>query len=102
MSFRVKPSFQFRADLHAVLMFNTADDASAARRVQSELNRKISLLRLRPLAFRLRRELGEDFRVIRVFSYLLVYHVKDNMVLLDRLVHSAQDLEAIFSDDDSI
>ena len=101
MSFRVKPSSQFRADLSAVLTFISEDDVSGARHVQSELNRKIELLRLRPLIFRLRNELGDDFRVVLVFNYLLVYHVTDNTVFLDRLMHSAQDFETIFGNDDN-
>jgi plasmid stabilization system protein ParE len=101
VNFKVKPSTQFRADLRAVLTFISDDDVRSARHVQSELNRKLALLKLRPLSFRLREELGEDFRAIRVFSYLLVYHVAGSVVFLDRLVHSAQDLEAIFGNDDN-
>ena len=100
MSFKVKPSSQFTADLRAILTFISADDVSSARCVQFELNKKITLLKSRPLALRLRAELGEDLRVIRVFNYLLIYRVNENIVLLDRLVHSSQDLETIFKNND--
>ena len=100
MNFNVKPSSQFTADLRAIITFISVDDASGARSVQLELNRKITLLRLRPLAFQLRPELGQDLRVIRVFNYLLIYRLLDDTVMLDRLVHSSQDFETIFKNDD--
>jgi plasmid stabilization system protein ParE len=102
VNFKIKPSSQFSADLRAILNFIGDDDASGARRVLSETNRKIGLLKKRPLAFRLRPELGQDFRAIRVFSYLLVYHTENNTVFLDRLVHSSQDIEAIFEIDEDL
>jgi plasmid stabilization system protein ParE len=66
VNFKIKPSSLFSADLRAILNFISDDDASGARRVLSETNRKIGLLKKRPLAFRLRPELGQDFRAIRV------------------------------------
>lgn len=96
MSHKVKPSSQFSADLRTILTFVSDYDVGSARRVQAELIRKLALLRIRPLALRLRAELGEEVRVIRVFNYMILYHVEAKTVLLDRLVHSSQDLEAIF------
>jgi plasmid stabilization system protein ParE len=72
VNFKIKPSSQFSADLRAILNFISDDDASGARHVLSETSRKIELLKKRPLAFRLRPKLGQDFRAIRIFSYLLV------------------------------
>jgi toxin ParE1/3/4 len=102
VNFKIKPSSQFSADLRSILNFISDDDASGARRVLSETNRKIGLLKKRPLAFRLRPELGQDFRAIRVFSYLLMYHTENDTVFLDRIVHSSQDLEAIFEIDENL
>ena len=101
MSFKIKPSSQIEADLRSILTYISQNDAGGARRVFEEFNRKITILKKRPLSFRLRDELGMDFRAMHVFSYLLVYHVEDSTVFLDRLVHSAQDLEAIFRNDDN-
>ncbi len=101
MSFKIKPSSQIEADLRSILIYISQNDASGAQRVFEEFNKKIKILEKRPLAFRLRGELGSDFRVMRVFSYLLVYHVEDNTVFLDRFVHSAQDLETIFEADNN-
>jgi plasmid stabilization system protein ParE len=101
VSFTVRPSRQFRKDAAAIIEFVGHDNAEAARIVFNELARKIGLLRARPLAFRLRPELGNDIRVVQVFRYIVAYRVEGPHVFLERMVHMSRDLETLFPGEDT-
>jgi plasmid stabilization system protein ParE len=101
VSLEIKTSAQFRKDAVAILEFIGADDANAARGMLVGLTRKLDLLRSRPLALRLRPELGQDMRVLRVSSYLVVYRVDDATVFVERMVHTSRDLETLFNNEDT-
>jgi toxin ParE1/3/4 len=45
-------------------------------------------------------DLGDDRRIWLVWDYLLIYRVTSDEVIIERILHGARDLDALFDEDD--
>lgn len=71
---------------------NSADKFLAA------LNKKLKKISQFPSIGRLRSEIRENARSISVESYLVLYEIDDNIIVILRVVSGYQDLTALFDD----
>jgi toxin ParE1/3/4 len=85
------------ADLEAIGDFIVEDSPPAARRFVGELRERCTRILNAPRGGSLRPELGENLRSVPFGRYVIFYDVEDEVVTVQRVLHSARDIEAIFS-----
>jgi toxin ParE1/3/4 len=90
-------SREARHDIDEILVFIAADQVEAAVSFNDRLDGVFWMLVDNPMAGRERPELGEGLRSFPVGSYLIFYRLWAGEVAITRVVHSARDLEEIFS-----
>ena len=88
-----------RADFQAIKEHIHADNPRAAMRLIEHLRIKAFHLGEMPSAGRVRPELRPGLRSLAYDSYVLFYTVEVDIVWIQRIIHGARDLDAIFSDD---
>lgn len=86
-------------DLSDILTYIAADRPSAAERLASEMEKKISLLSTNPYLGRIASEdelarLG--YRYLVVENYLIFYIVEDRTIYVHRILHGARDYLSLF------
>ena len=90
-------SSEARADIDEILIFIAADDLDAAVLFNDRLEETFSMLGDNPKAGRERSELNEGLRGFPHGNYVIFYRIWARRVTVARVLHSARDLDEIFS-----
>jgi toxin ParE1/3/4 len=97
---RIEVSSLVEVDLDAIADYIALDNPRRALSFLREIREQILALGHRPLRFRLRTELEEDARVALVGRYGILFRIHDDAVRVERVVYVAQDLLALFQEDE--
>ncbi len=90
-------SRQARQDIDETLIFIAADNIDAAAAFNDRLDDAFSMLGDNPTAGRERSELNEGLRSFPVGSHLIFYRIWAKKITIVRVLHSARDLDELFS-----
>ncbi|WP_306423558.1 type II toxin-antitoxin system RelE/ParE family toxin [Methylorubrum podarium] len=91
---RVRPvviSRRARADLRSIADHIAADNPSRAVSFVAELRERCRSLSETPMQGRPAPEIAPDVRILVFRSYLILHRLRDDAVLIDRVLHSARD-----------
>jgi antitoxin ParD1/3/4/toxin ParE1/3/4 len=96
--YRLSPEAQ--ADLNDIKLYLLKEGgARLARRVLSEIRKRLQFLAANPGAGHTREDLtDEPVKFWAIFSYLIVYDPATHPLGVARVLHGARDLETLFSD----
>ncbi len=83
------------ADIESVADYITEDSPERADKVILAIERKIALIARHPLLYRLRPEIGENFRLAMVHPYVILYRVIGKVVRVERIVYGGRDLPSL-------
>jgi len=90
---KVRITPQADADLDGIWNYIARDSADAADRVENDLHAAMNLLAEFPGIGHTRRDVGSsDYRFWRVYSYLIVYRVESDALIVVRVVHGSRAL----------
>jgi toxin ParE1/3/4 len=90
-------SKEARQDIDDILIYIAADQVDAAVLFNDRLDELFWMLADNPRAGRERPELSEVLRCFPLGSYLIFYRLWAGRVTIARVLHSARDLDEIFS-----
>lgn len=90
-------SKEARQDIDDILIYIAADQVDAAVLSNDRLDELFWMLADNPRAGRERPELSEGLRCFPLGSYLIFYRLWAGRVTIARVLHSARDLDEIFS-----
>lgn len=90
-------SKEARQDIDDILIYIAADQIEAAVAFNDRLEELFWMLADNPRAGRERPELGDGLRCFPLDSYLVFYRLWAGRVTIARVLHSARDLDEIFS-----
>lgn len=82
-------------DLKEIAAYIAEDRPQAARNVVRRIRERINALRTSPFIGAPRDEVVPGFRVVVVYSYLIVHDVSNETVRIVRVLHGARDLSSI-------
>lgn len=85
------------ADIDEMLAYIASDNFDASLVFYDRLINQFERLADNPMAGRARPELNEGLRSFPLGSYLIFYRVWAGEVAITRVIHSARDLDEIFS-----
>lgn len=85
------------ADLESIGDFIAEDNPEAARRFVGNLRERCGRILNAPLGGTMRAELGEGLRSVPFGRYVIFYDVDAETVTVQRVLHSARDIGAIFA-----
>ena len=88
-----------RVDLKEIGDYIASDNRAAAKRLIAELHERAARLNDAPRLGRSRSELQNGLRSVAFRSYVIFYRVEDAGVRIERIIHGARDIDAIFDDD---
>jgi len=95
------PSFKIsrnaRQDITDILIYIAKDNPEAAISVNDRLDQLFRVLSTNPNAGRQRNELEAGLRGFPLGNYLVFYRTWAGMLTIVRVLHSARDIEEIFS-----
>lgn len=80
-----------RADLRSIADFIAADNPSRSVSFVAELRERCLSLSRTPMQGRPAPEIAPEVRILVFRSYLILHRVRDEAVLIDRVLHSARD-----------
>ncbi len=84
-----------RRDLADIYRHVASRNPSAAGRLRDLFFDKFRLLAIHPLLGESRSELAENLRVLPAGDYLIAYQPTENGIALVRVLHAAQDIDAV-------
>jgi toxin ParE1/3/4 len=88
-----------RDDLKNIYTYILPDSPVLAQRVSGAIVQKVSLLNTFPEMGRILPERGEQsFREIMIYSYRIVYLIRDHDVFIVTIIHSKQDFSSTFNE----
>jgi toxin ParE1/3/4 len=90
-------SKEARQDIDDILIYMAADQVDAAVLFNDRLDELFWMLADNPRAGRERPDLSEGLRCFPLDSYLIFYRLWAGRVTIARVLHSARDLDEIFS-----
>jgi toxin ParE1/3/4 len=90
-------SREARADIDEILLFIATDNLDAAISFNDRLDEAFIMLGDHPKAGRERPELNEGLRSFPHGNYLNFYRIWAGKVTITRVLHSARDLDELFS-----
>lgn len=90
---------QAEQDLEEIGDYIAADNPDRALSFVREIRDHCNRIAAAPLAYAARPELGEGIRGCAHGRYLIVFQPASEEVLIVRVLHSARDLPALFSDE---
>ena len=73
--------------------------AAASERYVEGFRRYFRLLQAQPLAGQARPELGADVRSLSHRPHRILYHVEGDVVVIDRILHQARDIQRALRDE---
>lgn len=83
-------------DLEAIGDYIALDNPQRAVSFIHEIQEQCSKIAEMPLAFPLRPELGEGFRMVVVKSYLIFYRIEEETIRIERILHGARNIQVLF------
>jgi toxin ParE1/3/4 len=86
-----------KEDLEEIHDFITKGSSRHATQMLQRFESIFNLLVDAPMAGTSRNELEQGIRSYPVGSYIIFYHVKDQFVIIDRVLHTGRDIEFIFN-----
>ena len=95
----VRLSAKARADLAAIADHIALDNPRRAGSFTAELRRRCDSLGRHAFQGRPVPQIGDGVRCLAYRRYLILYRPLDDAVAIDRIVHGARDLRAIFGRD---
>ncbi|HTK37708.1 MAG TPA: type II toxin-antitoxin system RelE/ParE family toxin [Pyrinomonadaceae bacterium] len=84
-------------DIDDILAYIAADNFDASIAFYADLTSRFEMLGMNPNAGRERPELSDGVRSFPLGNYLIFYRLWAGKVAITRVIHSARDLEEIFS-----
>jgi toxin ParE1/3/4 len=87
-----------RSDLVEIWEYIASENERAANRINREITARFETLLRFPGLGRRRDELKEGLRSFPVKKYVVFYFVIENGVKIARVLHSAQDIDSVFSE----
>jgi toxin ParE1/3/4 len=90
-------SSQAESDLDEIWNYIAHDNPNAAEKILRTLGAKFEMLAKNPFAGQNRPELLPKIRSFSVGNYVIFYRPIENGIELLRVLHSARDVDAIFS-----
>lgn len=90
---------QAKRDLKGILRWMAKESFRRAERFKAHVYLSLDRLPAFPEIGRAVPELGDGRRIWRVWDYLLIYRVAPDEVVVERILHGARDLDALFDDD---
>lgn len=90
-------SREARQDIDDILVYIAADDLDAAISFNDRLDDIFFMLVKNPMAGRGRPDLNEGLRCFPLGAYLVFYRIWAGKISITRVLHSARDLDEIFS-----
>lgn len=85
------------SDLEGIGDYIARDNPQRAISFVLELKEQCEKICDIPLAFPLRSELGEGFRMVVFKSYLIFYRDFENTVRIERILHGARNIQVLFN-----
>lgn len=92
---RVRLSRRAELDLIEITDFIALDNPERARQFEDKLLEHAHRIALAPLGYVERRELREGLRSCAHGAYVIFFNVDDQGVRIERILHSARDLEPL-------
>jgi toxin ParE1/3/4 len=89
------------ADLEAIGKYIASENPRAAVRFLEALRERCERLGYSPHIGIRRTQFRRDYRSISYRSYVIFYRLEESGVRIERIIHGARDLDAIFHDDES-
>lgn len=83
-------------DLTEITSYIALDNPTRAYEFEEDLLDRARQILAAPLAFRARPELGEGIRSCPLGHYVLFYTVSGRDIRIERVLHGARDLDALF------
>jgi toxin ParE1/3/4 len=83
-------------DLEDIGDYIARDNPPRAVSFLQEMREQCSKIAETPLAFPLRPELGEGFRMVVFKSYLIFYRSEAESVRIERVLHGARNIQVLF------
>ena len=93
---RISRTVEARSDLVGIALYIGADNVSAAVRFLDLIDSKLNLLAQHPKLGEARPELAADLRSFVFRNYVLFYRPVGEGIELIRVLHAAQEVDAIF------
>lgn len=87
-----------KSDLREIAVYIAARNEPAAKRIISEIRQRCRTLAKRPGLGASRSELGTGVRISAVWPYLVFYSEISGGIRVERILHGARDIDAIFGD----
>ncbi|MBX3529837.1 MAG: type II toxin-antitoxin system RelE/ParE family toxin [Rhizobiaceae bacterium] len=88
-----------RGDLREIGDYIAADNRPAAKRMVAALQERARRLVDAPRLGKLRPDLQPGLRSIPFRNYVILYRVEDAAIRIERIIHGARDIDAVFEDD---
>jgi toxin ParE1/3/4 len=96
---RYKLDTQVRDDLKRIYRYISRDKPSAAGHLRKTLFERFRLLASNPLIGEARDDLFPNVRMFPVGNYVILYRPMKGGIEVVQIVHSAQDIDALFQHD---
>jgi len=91
MNHRVSPRAD--TDINSIWNYVAQDNPAAADRVEQEIQEAIEKLAKNPNFGHFRDDIAPpQYRFYRVFSYLIIYRIEEDTLIVVRVIHGARDL----------
>jgi plasmid stabilization system protein ParE len=92
----VELSSFIESDLEAVADYIAQDNPIRAVSFIREIREELRLVGQNPLLYQLRPEIGEDARLAVVGRYVILFHIVDEVVRIERVIFGGRDLPTVF------
>ena len=92
----VELSSFIESDLEAIADYIAQDNPMRAVSFIREIREELRLVGQNPLLYQLRPEIGEDARLAVVGRYVILFHIVDEVVRIERVIFGGRDLPTLF------
>ena len=92
---QVELSRFIEADLEAIVDYIAQDNPTRAVSFIQEIRARFRQIGQNPLHYQLRPEIGEDARMALVGRYIILFHIRNNTVRIERVMYGGRDLPAL-------
>lgn len=87
-------------DLSDIAIWQDQQSGGRFDRFEAAVRKALQNLIVFPEMGRAAPQVGVGRRIWRVWDYMLVYVLTDDEVIIERILHGARDLDALFDEDD--
>jgi toxin ParE1/3/4 len=92
----VELSSFIESDLEAIADYIAQDNPMRAVSFIREIREELRLVGQNPMLYQLRPEIGEDARLAVVGRYVILFHIVDEVVKIERVIFGGRDLPTFF------